>query len=337
MSSDEPADGDGTIGGDGRRADVFRRNYLKLLGTSAATPALASVAGATSGGDDGDERSEDGDGSECDSDLDHEHYQVDLIVGPPEERLGETPEDFYVAQGRLVRFLHGGADDPVTRRSGGQRLPDGDVADCLDSGEIRVADGTASVDVTVAGGCSLSLSLVSYAKPEPGFDRASADEQVLVDATTVTVEGETATLAADLPGRGADGLVTLPGGDSVEATVDRITDAIEAGPFTLVASIDHAANADSVDLDLPPTTVLLFGNPAVGTHLMQERRTTAVDLPQKLLVWEAADGSVNVSYNDPAYLADRHGIEGMEGTLEKINAALRSLATAGRETPDGSD
>lgn len=321
---EKPEDGDGM--NDGSAADVLRRNYLKLLGASAATPALASVAGAEGGSTVEDEEGENDEGCA----RDREHYQVDLVVGPPEERLGEKSDDFYAAQGRLVRFLHGGADDPVARRSGGQRL-DGEPADCLDSGEIRVVGGTASVDVTVESGCSLELSLVSYAKPDAGFDRASADEQVLVDSTTATVEGETATLVADLPGRGADGLVTLPGGDSVEGTVERITDAIEAGPFTLVASVDHAANAASVGEELPPTTVLVFGNPAVGTDLMQERRSVAIDLPQKLLVRETPDGSVAVSYNDPEYLADRHGIEGLDGTLEKIGAALRSLAAAGRE------
>ncbi|MWG36863.1 DUF302 domain-containing protein [Halomarina oriensis] len=112
--------------------------------------------------------------------------------------------------------------------------------------------------------------------------------------------------------------------------VDRITSAIEAGPFTLVTTVDHAASAADVGLELRPTTLLVFGNPAVGTLLMQSAQTTAIDLPQKLLVWEAADGTVNVSYNDPQYLAVRHGIEDRKEVLSKVSGALSSLVDAGR-------
>ncbi|MEF8826247.1 MAG: DUF302 domain-containing protein, partial [Halapricum sp.] len=70
-----------------------------------------------------------------------------------------------------------------------------------------------------------------------------------------------------------DGLVTVASDESFDATVDRITAAIEESPLTLVTTIDHAANAASADLDLPPTTLLVFGNPAVGTQLMQASRT----------------------------------------------------------------
>ncbi|MEF8800941.1 MAG: DUF302 domain-containing protein [Halolamina sp.] len=123
-----------------------------------------------------------------------------------------------------------------------------------------------------------------------------------------------------------DGLVTVASDESFDATVDRITAAIEESPLTLVTTIDHAANAASADLDLPPTTLLVFGNPAVGTPLMQASRTVAIDLPQKMLVWEA-DEETRVAYNDPTYLAKRHGIDDQADRLEQIRSVLDSLAT----------
>jgi len=125
-----------------------------------------------------------------------------------------------------------------------------------------------------------------------------------------------------------DGLVTVASDESVDATVERITAAVEESPLSLVTTIDHAANAASADLDLPPTKLLVFGNPAVGTPLMQASRTVAIDLPQKMLVWADGEGT-KVAYNDPTYLADRHGIDGQTERLEQVRAVLDGLATEG--------
>lgn len=144
--------------------------------------------------------------------------------------------------------------------------------------------------------------------------------------------GDARRLLAD--GGSDDGLVTVESDTDVETSVDRVRDAIENNEnLGLMAEVDHAANADSVDRDLPPTTVLVFGNPELGTPLMQAGRTLAVDLPQKLLVMERDDGTVTVIYNDPAYLADRHGVEGEEDRLDTVSDALSSLAAvaAGQE------
>lgn len=126
------------------------------------------------------------------------------------------------------------------------------------------------------------------------------------------------------------GLVTTESDEPFDATVERITTAIEENDaLTLVATVDHAANAASVGLDLPPTTLLLFGNPNLGTPLMQASRSVAIDLPQKMLVWEE-EGTVFVTYNDPQYLAARHGIEDREEILDTIAGALETLATGER-------
>jgi uncharacterized protein (DUF302 family) len=125
------------------------------------------------------------------------------------------------------------------------------------------------------------------------------------------------------------GLVTAESDDSFGDTVERIESAIEGNEaLTLVTTVDHAANAESVGLELPPTTLLIFGNPALGTPLMQASRSVAIDLPQKMLIWEEGE-EVFVTYNDPQYLAARHGIEDEEEIVEKIATALETLATGG--------
>ncbi|WP_233710608.1 DUF302 domain-containing protein [Natronococcus pandeyae] len=95
----------------------------------------------------------------------------------------------------------------------------------------------------------------------------------------------------------------------------------------LVTTVDHAANAAEVGEQLPPTTLFLFGNPEVGTPLMQASRSVGIDLPQKFLLWED-DGEVFVTYNDPQFLADRHDLEGVDEQLERITGTLEELATA---------
>lgn len=127
-----------------------------------------------------------------------------------------------------------------------------------------------------------------------------------------------------------NGLVTIEGGESVEATVACIERAIEDADPMLIATVDHAENAASVGEDLRPTILLLFGNPAAGTPLMQETQSVGIDLPQKMLVWEDEDGEVNVTYNDPEYVATRHGIEGQEELLGMIGDALATLAESGQ-------
>lgn len=128
-----------------------------------------------------------------------------------------------------------------------------------------------------------------------------------------------------------DGLITVPGGDTVASTVACLESAIGNSNLRLITTVDHAANAASAGLDLPPTTLLIFGNPTVGTPLMQASRTVGIDLPQKLLVWEDETGAVQVTYNDPRYLADRHDVEGQDDRLRGIESALSGLATSCRD------
>jgi len=127
---------------------------------------------------------------------------------------------------------------------------------------------------------------------------------------------------------GDDGLVTVESDDDFDATVERIRSDIEdSGDMTLMTTVNHAENANSAGLNLRPTTLFLFGNPQIGTRLMQRSRTAGVDLPQKMLVWETEDGTVNVTYNDPEWVAERHGADVPQMMVQQVSSALDSLAT----------
>ena len=105
--------------------------------------------------------------------------------------------------------------------------------------------------------------------------------------------------------------------------------AIENNPnLTIIAEVNHQANAQGIGQDLNPTRLIIFGNPNLGTPLMQSAQTTGLDLPQKMLVWQNDEGVVTVSYNDPAYLVQRHGITENETVLETISMALDNLSNA---------
>jgi uncharacterized protein (DUF302 family) len=155
----------------------------------------------------------------------------------------------------------------------------------------------------------------------------------MTDASTDVDEQYTENRQLRADGGSAEGLVTIESNGSLAESVDRVKEAIEGiDGLSLMAEFDHTANAAAVDRDLLPTTVLVFGNPDIGTPLMQDNRTVAIDMPQKLLVAEHDDGTVTVSYNDPDYLAERHGISPDHDTLETIAGALSSLAAAAAGT-----
>ncbi|HTU52968.1 MAG TPA: DUF302 domain-containing protein [Acetobacteraceae bacterium] len=124
-----------------------------------------------------------------------------------------------------------------------------------------------------------------------------------------------------------DGLVSLRSTHDFATTLGRLLAALEAKGITVFARIDHAAGAAGVGLELRPTTLVLFGNPAAGTPLMQAAQTAGIDLPLKALVWQDADGTVHLTYNDPAWIAARHRIGGEAGpAVAALAAALQALA-----------
>jgi len=127
----------------------------------------------------------------------------------------------------------------------------------------------------------------------------------------------------------ADGLTTIPSSYGPKDTMNRLEAAVKAKGMTIFACIDHAAGASAAGLSLRPTEVLIFGNAKGGTPLMQSVQTIGLDLPLKALVWQDISGKTWLSYNDPAWLAKRHGLSGeAEAAVGIITAALHAVATA---------
>ena len=125
----------------------------------------------------------------------------------------------------------------------------------------------------------------------------------------------------------ADGLITIPSSIGPKDTMNRLEVAVKAKGLTVFARIDHAAGAAEVGLPLRPTELLIFGNARGGTPLMQAGQTMGIDLPLKALVWQDEAGSTWLSYNDPAWLAKRHGLgHEVDAAVSAIAAALSGVA-----------
>lgn len=129
-------------------------------------------------------------------------------------------------------------------------------------------------------------------------------------------------------GTAGGGMVNVKSPRSVSGTAERLQSLLRDKGMTVFLVVDHAAGARKAGLELRPTSLVIFGNAKVGTPLMRCQQTVAMDLPQKALIWEDAQGQVWLSYNDPQYLAERHGVPGCEQVLRKISGALANFARA---------
>jgi len=101
--------------------------------------------------------------------------------------------------------------------------------------------------------------------------------------------------------------------------------------MNIFARIDHAAGAKKVDMTLEPTELVIFGNPKIGTALMNCGPSIAIDLPLKALIWQDADSQTWLGYNDPAYLTERHELEGCDKVIAKVAGALAAFSKAATE------
>lgn len=122
-----------------------------------------------------------------------------------------------------------------------------------------------------------------------------------------------------------DGLVTRESAYDFSTTVSCLIAALVSRGTTIFAVVDHADGAEIAGLELRPTTVVIFGNPKAGTPLMQAAQTAGIDLPLKILIWQGPKGRIHVGYNDPAWIAARHGAEAPE-TVAALSAVLAALA-----------
>jgi uncharacterized protein (DUF302 family) len=122
------------------------------------------------------------------------------------------------------------------------------------------------------------------------------------------------------------GMISLPSQHSVQITSERLERLIREKGLSFFGLIDHRANAERVKLSLRPTILILFGNAQTGTLLMHQNQTIGLDLPLKFLVWQASDDKVYITWNNPYYLARRHGLSQDLDLLAKSSQLLTALA-----------
>jgi uncharacterized protein (DUF302 family) len=123
-----------------------------------------------------------------------------------------------------------------------------------------------------------------------------------------------------------EGLTTIPSSVGPKETMDRLEAEVRAKGMTVFARIDHAAGAAEVGLELRPTELMIFGNARGGTPLMQASQTAGIDLPLKALVWQDAAGKTWLSYNEPGWIAQRHGLGVRAEIVDNLTAALSAIS-----------
>ena len=126
-----------------------------------------------------------------------------------------------------------------------------------------------------------------------------------------------------------NGLVTVRSNFSVDQTVARLIASVTSKGMTIFAVVDHGDGAAIADMSLRPTQLVLFGNAKGGTPLMQENQIAGIDLPLKALAWEDGEGKVWLSYNDPAWIARRHGLGAASAAA--VNAMAAGLSAVVNE------
>lgn len=126
----------------------------------------------------------------------------------------------------------------------------------------------------------------------------------------------------------ADGMITKTSTHSVKDTLDKLETIVTEKGFKIVARVDHAGSAEKNGFELRPTEVLIFGNPMVGSKLMQSNQSIGLDLPIKVVAWEDTEGVVHIGYNDPSWMVTRHNITDKAAVVEKMTGALGKFTDA---------
>jgi|SRR6478736_7252603 uncharacterized protein (DUF302 family) len=124
-----------------------------------------------------------------------------------------------------------------------------------------------------------------------------------------------------------EGLTIIASNFGPKETMDRLETEIRTGGMEVFARIDHATGAVDVGLNLRPTELIIFGNAHGGTPLMQSAQTIGIDLPLKALVWEDAAAKTWISYNEPKWIVQRHGVTHAEAIVNKLTDLLRAIST----------
>ena len=123
--------------------------------------------------------------------------------------------------------------------------------------------------------------------------------------------------------KSGNGIVTIASEHSVNETVSRVQRVLDSKGIKIFAVVDHRGEAEKAGLQMPNTKLIIFGNPQAGTPLMIAAPTIAIDLPLKILIWEGTDAKTWISYNDPEFLANRHGLP---ADLTQTLAGVAALA-----------
>ena len=124
-----------------------------------------------------------------------------------------------------------------------------------------------------------------------------------------------------------EGLTTVPSRFGPSQTMERLEAGIRSNGMELFARINHAAGAAKAGLALAPTALVIFGNARGGTPLMQALQTVGIDLPLKILVWQDAAKNTWLSYNEPNWIAQRHGVQNAQAVLNKMADLLKTIST----------
>lgn len=119
-----------------------------------------------------------------------------------------------------------------------------------------------------------------------------------------------------------NGLLIKSSQYSVNETINRLESIVKKKGITVFARINHAQGAKKAGLELAPTELLIFGNPKLGTPLMQSSQPVGIDLPLKAIAWQDKEGKVWLGYNTPAYIAERHSINDKAAVIKKMTGAL---------------
>jgi uncharacterized protein (DUF302 family) len=135
-------------------------------------------------------------------------------------------------------------------------------------------------------------------------------------------------LSAFAGGMQNDAMVRVRSARDFTQTVAALDSALTAANLKIFAKVDHAANARGVSMEIRPTTVFIFGNPQVGTRLMQCEQTVALDLPLKVLVWQDSTSAVWIGYEAPTRTSERHSVQGCREVIDRMSAALAGLTKA---------
>ena len=125
-----------------------------------------------------------------------------------------------------------------------------------------------------------------------------------------------------------EGLTSIQSSFGPKETMNRLEAEIRAQGMKIFARIDHSKGAAEAGLTLAPTELIIFGNARGGTPLMQSAQTVGIDLPLRALVWEDPSGITWLSYNEPSWIAQRHGVANAKPVVAKMTAALRAISKA---------